>query len=79
MSITLEQAFHNVDNVVADAPMNRAQHAALIESLKIIKEAAYPKPEDDGPSIKEPVGDRPLCDDKPEDKSDGGTDSDTDN
>ena len=60
--ITLDQAFANVDNVVADAPMNRAQHAALIESIKIIREAAYPLQE------VEPV----------EDENDGGTDSGTD-
>lgn len=62
MMITLEQAFQNVDNVVAEAPMSRNQHAALIESIKIIKAAAYPK--DDA--------------EESEDENNGGTDSSTD-
>lgn len=63
MMITLEQAFQNVDNVVAEAPMSRKQHLALVESIQIIKAAAYPK--DDA--------------EEPEDEDNGGTDSSTDN
>jgi hypothetical protein len=62
--VTLEQAFGNVDNVVAEAPMSRKQHLILIESIKVIKEAAYP--ELDEPE--EPEGD----------DDDGGTDSNPD-
>ncbi|MBW8002544.1 MAG: hypothetical protein FVQ80_11060 [Planctomycetes bacterium] len=61
--ITLEQAFQNIDNVVAEAPMSRKQHLILIESIKMVKEAAYP--------LKEVA----LV----EDENDGGTDSNPDN
>lgn len=61
--VTLEQAFNNVDNVVAEAPMSRKQHLILIESIKVIKEAAYPLQK-----IVEPEGE----------EEDGGTNGSTD-
>lgn len=60
--VTLERAFNNVDNVVAEAPMSRKQHLILIESIKVIKEAAYPLQK-----IVEPEG-----------EEDGGTNGSTD-
>ncbi len=77
--ITLEQAFQNIDNVVAEAPMSRKQHLVLIESIKIVKEAAYPSvkeveaPESVNGTVREDLK-------KPEpegDENDGGTDGDT--
>jgi hypothetical protein len=37
--LTLEQAFKNVDIVVATVEMNRAAHVTLGESMLIVKEA----------------------------------------
>ncbi len=79
MSLTLEQAFTNVDNVVANAAMTRKEHMALAESLQIIKTAAYPDeskkleaPESVNGAVRED-----LKKAKEPEEDDGGTNGDT--
>ncbi len=40
--ITLEQAFGNIDSVVANVALTRKEHMILVESMQVIKKATMP-------------------------------------
>jgi len=37
--MTVEQALQLLDKIVSQVPMNRADHSAAIEALRVLKEA----------------------------------------
>lgn len=54
--IVVEQAFKNIDNVVANATMTRKEHMILVESIQVIRKAIPgPEVEDQSKKDSEPV------------------------